>query len=140
MLHELTHALTEKMNLPRWMNEGVAEYYAYEILDIFHAKSGHEEGLEKWGNPVLSEEFNYTEFHEKFYDPAHTLIQNFAEKYGEEKLRGVLAYFQENSLEYPSDMKEFYANNEIILGKMRELSEDEDLVSVGYLADAHLKK
>jgi len=140
MLHELTHALTEEMNFPRWLNEGVAEYYAHEVLNIFHPKSKYEEGLEKWGNPVKGEPYNVSEFHEKFYDPSHTLVQNFAEKYGEEKLRELVSYFQGNPLDYSSNMKEFLETNEIILGKMRELSGDEKLVSVEYLANAHLKK
>lgn len=140
MMHELTHSLTDGMNLPTWMNEGVAEYYAYTTLDIFHPKSGYKEGLEKWGNPIASEEFDLTEFHQEFYDPSHTLVQNFAEKYGEENLRALVDYFLEHPLKRPSTMKAFEDNNEIILGKMRELSEDEKLVSVEYLADAHLKK
>ncbi len=140
MMHELTHSLTNTMHLPTWMNEGVAEYYAYRTMDIFHPKSGYKEGLEKWGNPVKSEKYDLSEFHPEFYDPAHTLIQNYAEKYGEDKLREVLKYFQENPLKYPSNMTEFNTNNTLILEKMRELSGDEKLASVEYVANLHVKK
>jgi hypothetical protein len=140
IMHELTHSLTDGMNLPTWLNEGVADYYAYRSLGTSHIKTGYEEGLEKWGNPDKEEEYDLSEFHEEFYEPAHTLVQNFAEKYGEEKLRALLQYFSEHPLESPESMEAFLENNQIILDKMSELGGDEKLVSVEYLSNVHLKK
>ena len=123
LIHEVVHSLTEKANFPRWLNEGLSEYYSYKVFFEKHKKTGYIDGLDRW---IYDK--NYV-----FYDSAHTAVQNFTERYGDQKLMELMQYFIQNPLEPIYDR--VTPNNEIIFTKMRELTGDNNLTSVKYLAN-----
>lgn len=135
IMHEITHSLMEEAHFPNWINEGLAEYYADKALDIFHPKTKYAEGLEKWtfgsGEPNVSN---------SFYESAHTTVQNFAEKYGEDTLRELTHHFIDHPFVFTIDVTKIQYNTETILAKMRSLTGDENITSVEYLANLHKKK
>ncbi len=135
IMHELAHSLMEDAHFPNWINEGLAEYYSDKALDIFHPKTKYAEGVEDWtfGSGTEPNVSN------AFYESAHTTIQNFAEKYGEETLRELTHYFIEHPFYTTTSIATIQSNTETILAKMRSLTGDENIVSVEYLANLHQK-
>lgn len=137
IMHELTHSLMQDARFPNWINEGLAEYYADQSLDIFHPKTGYAEGVEDWSFGPIDSNLNVSS---EYYESAHTIVQNFGEVYGEDTLRELTHYFIDHPLIRSHEIESIQENTEIVLAKMRDLTGDENIVSVKYLAELHKKK
>ncbi len=87
LAHEITHSATESLNLPPWLNEGIASYLSQRYLHISYLQGGYYfDGILEWSPNFNSK----TEEIVRFYTQTAYAVRKFTEKYGDDSLKNLL--------------------------------------------------
>ncbi|OGJ42010.1 hypothetical protein A3I58_01575 [Candidatus Peregrinibacteria bacterium RIFCSPLOWO2_02_FULL_39_10] len=114
--HEFTHIFTGELHLPRWANEGIAEYMitqmpdvkdkpSYCADDVLHFKSLKDEKFEPYSD--LSKSFGVPDVDESnedyLYETGACVFDYISEKYGQDKIKLIMQRFAEYAANHEPD-------------------------------------
>jgi hypothetical protein len=117
--HEIAHSSTENLNLPAWLDEGIAEYSAHHFFGTEAKLNWYGfDGFEKWNPNTASYGDNI-----KGYIHSGQIIRSFVREYGEEKFKALLERL-DCKINYDDDIN---TKNQKVLEAFREILNNESL-------------
>jgi hypothetical protein len=119
IVHEIAHSATETLNLPTWLNEGIAEYSAYHFFGTESKLSWYGfEGFEKWNPSTATYGDNI-----KGYTHSGYIIKSFVKKYGDESFKALLRDLY-GKIDYDDNID---IKNQKVLAAFRDILKNESL-------------
>ncbi len=117
--HEIAHSSTENLNLPTWLDEGIAQYSGYRFFGTQTKLTRFWfQGIEKWNPNTASVGENI-----KGYTHSGYIIRYFVEEYGDNFISDLLKELY-GKINYEDDID---TKNQKVLSAFRKVTNNENL-------------